>query len=410
MLLNIFQNQLFKHNTLLFISCLCLSIGLFFSKAVISISAASIFFCGIINLKMPLKTHILQWLFPILYLLLLLSFFYTDDIQNWKILVVQDAPMLFVSLGFLLSKPLNNTQVKYILWLFALLSVIIVSLTAMQVIWNYQAWAKAFSLSKNIASVTNIPHNRFGFLCVIGFVILVDLYQKEHQKAGKIICLIGSILLFLTVHIIAYRFAIALIYIVLFTTVLIRIKHPKNIFFRTGLFGTFFFLIAWLCMILSPTLKARFNDTIEDLIVVTQNKNANNFSISQRWAALQCATEVVKQKPLIGTGPADLKNAMQKQYNTYSYWLIPQNRIFIHNQYLYTAAGLGIPLAIIFFTGLLLIIILKHNFIFSISTFTLLAHMLIENSLQMQVILLTVLLLNGIFPFKEKQETKVILN
>ncbi len=410
MLLNIYPQQFLKVNKLLFVICLILVSGIFFSKAVISVSAILIFCCGIYQAKKPKTVSVTFLLFPFLYLVLLLSFFYTQEQQTWQELMLQDAPMLLMSVGFMYSQPLNNKQIKQVLLFFAGLCFIILCLTAMQVLADYQTWIKAFSLSKNIASISGIPHNRFGFLCVAAFIVLLDFYRKEPLKARKYLYLAGSIIMFCAVHIIAYRFALALMYIVGAVFFLKFGNYPQNIWMRLGSLILVILSIMWVLFNLNTGFKARITDTIEDLNVVVKEKNANNYSISQRWAAIQCATEIIKKSPYIGTGTADLNKAMQKQYEEYSYWLIPQNRIFIHNQYLYLSVGFGIPMAVIFFMAFAVVIYLKDNFIFSVSMLTALAHMLIENSLQMQVILATILLWYGIFPDKKRLTFKAVIN
>jgi O-antigen ligase len=136
-----------------------------------------------------------------------------------------------------------------------------------------------------------------------------------------------------------------------------------------------------------PPVKARYENTVKDIYSIIENKNPNFQSLGQRWAAIKCTTEIIKRNIWFGVSPSDLKDEMQTQYQKDSYLLIPENRIFIHNQFLYYAASFGIPFTVIIFIVFLILIIKetkKNQLIFWLMV-PFFLHMFSDNTLERQI-------------------------
>ena len=111
-------------------------------------------------------------------------------------------------------------------------------------------------------------------------------------------------------------------------------------------------------------------------------------------SSLGIVIEIIKRNIWFGVSPADLSLEMKLQYETNSYLLIPENRIFIHNQYLYYLSSFGI---LAFFAWLFIwisniITLFKQNQTSAYILLTTTLAFLIDNFFQLQIGFTSILL------------------
>lgn len=378
----------FFYKKLFFCSCLIFIFGLFFSRAILSIS------CVLLLVSTSLECYLkpkkitfnpIFFIFPLLYFALILSGFYSDNINYWKILLFKNSIFIVIPLAFLLSKKLSIKQLNTLLLSFILWCVACLTINSILVVLNYHQFLNDVTNSKNIQSVIGPYHSDLGVLSVISFVLLIYLISIEKIRKRKMALFLLLGLLFLELHFIAYRFSIVAIYLLCVIYCLKEIIVHKQFKYLIGI-GTLI-LITSISILVIPAVKNRYNNTINDVRSIIENKNPNFQSIAQRWAAIQCASEIITKHPIFGVSPADASLEMKQQYDKNSYLLIPENRVFIHNQFLFLLLSFGIPFTFIFII-LLMFLIYKggqnqHLFIWLIIPFFF--HMMIENTLEKQI-------------------------
>lgn len=372
------------------LSCYLLIIGLFFSRAALSISSALIFISGLtyfIFNKEPLtKPSLAYGIFPCVWIILLFSGFYTTDYNEWLKILFRDSILVLIPAGFLLAKQLSSPIIKKLLLFYCALSFICIIVNAIYALFIYEELSSKVLESKNITSIIGPVHNELGLLSVLGFILLFFFYKHETNAKLKAAYLSGVIFLFLAFHVLAYRFSLLTIYI-------IGLCYLMSLVIKYKMYRTLIItLTAFICILILmyTTLlpfSNRVNNTIGDIETIIYNKNPNYHSIAQRWAAVKCASEIVKKNPFIGVAPADLPQEMMKQYQQDSYLLIPENRVFIHNQFVFYAASLGLPFAILFFFTIILLIYkkAKHNPLLYWLMIPFLLNMGLENTLEKQI-------------------------
>jgi O-antigen ligase len=89
-------------------------------------------------------------------------------------------------------------------------------------------------------------------------------------------------------------------------------------------------------------LNLKIAATNSDISRIINHENYNDHSIAQRYAATLNSLQIIKNNFWLGVAPADLGDEMKSQYKINSYLLIPENRVFVHNQYLYYLSSFGI--------------------------------------------------------------------
>lgn len=370
--------------------CYLLVFGLFFSRAILSISSVLIFLLGILKfgIKKSYKNPISSYLiFPIIFCCYLLSIVYTDNLLEWKHIVFKNSVMLWLPVGFYFNPQLEKKKIEKILFIITFLGFICVFSTAIKSLFNYQETISAITNSKNIESFIGPQHSELGIISTISFILLVYFLANEKEQKRKLYLLITAIIFFVALNIIAYRFTLLSIYTIASFVIVHQIIIKKKFKYLISL--TILCVIAISSLIVFPPLKSRYQNTINDLQSVFGDKNPNYQSIGQRWGATKCAIEVIKKAPYLGVSPADLIDEMNKQYDIDAYYLIPENRIFIHNQFIFYASSFGIIWLLMFLLTILYCIknLFKKNFLLFLICLAFLMHMQIENSLEKQITL-----------------------
>lgn len=380
----------FFHEKAFVWSCYFLLIGLFLSRALVSISCVLIVVFGFLNYfyqKTKKQISLEFLLFPLIYLALFISFFWTNHFLVWQKLLFVNSIFLFLPVGMYFGPNFLKKEIKNILLLFSGLCFLLIISTAFKAILNYHQFIDEVERSKNLMLSIGPDHSVLSVLSVVAFFIGINLYQTEKAKWLKSFFLVALILFFLALNIIAFRFSLICIYLMLLLYSLWSIRQfpKKYLIYLLGLLVipifTFLFYFAF------PSVQKRVQNTLIDLQSITSDRNPNFQSLGQRWAAIKCSWELIKKHPLLGTSPADAEFEIQKQYKINSYLLIPQNRIFLHNQLIYYVLVYGIPFGLIFILllGKLFIKIYHLSPFYFMILLPFILHMQIENTLEKQI-------------------------
>ena len=122
---------------------------------------------------------------------------------------------------------------------------------------------------------------------------------------------------------------------------------------RKWMFGTLLVLISWIA--LSSFLRDYKNSTsdfhgFKQVVVAVEKKEVRKTeweSSAVRILVWKTAVEIIQEYPILGTGTGDIKDELVKLYKEKEYKYAYERRYNAHNQYLQTAAALGIPAGLI---------------------------------------------------------------
>lgn len=382
------NNLYLSANRLFEISCYIFIIGLFFSRAILSIAIALLFIFGVLSFffksKQNLEWDIKFWLFPLIFIFYLLSLFNTSDVENWSAIMLKNSFLFCIPLSFKLSTAVSSKKAIFIFYI--LLSFVCVIGTTFKFLLDFEIFSTLVLNSKNIISINGQNHTEFGVLSVVAFLMLGNFILKEKRVLQKWLLISITFLFLLCLHIIALRFALVAIYIILILYSIYVLIREKKFILGASILATLV-LSSLLLYNSLESFKNRVINTREDIENIIANGNPNFRSIHQRWAAAKCAVEVTKKNIWLGVSPADLSSEMQQQYNINSYLLIPENRVFIHNQILFYLASFGIIFAALFIIAFSYVLYKETKFsyfpVLIIIPFFL--HMQIDNTLERQI-------------------------
>ncbi len=367
----------------LYLSLVCFVFGIFFSRAILSISivlflAASIYFYYTVNKK---KLNKAALVFLTFYLVLILSYWNTTNYTYWLDLIYKNAVFIILPLAFIF---LNKTPRKTFIYTFNLflgLTLISAVINAVHALSNYNLNSDLAIKSKTLDPI--IGANFHDLSLIYAIVIIYLAYKIIKDPNLNYSSLLTFLVLAICVVILSYRFALI---ILVFSALLIIIKFAN---YKKKLFLKVFLSLSVLSLgFLYSPLVNKIKTTLYDLESIYGEVNPNFKSLGQRWAAVKCTVEIVNNNLIFGVGAPDLPLEMQKQYEQNSYLLIPENRIFIHNQFLFYTASYGIFGLSLFiaFLGYLINKFNKNKQQLALVILTVfIAQMLIENSLEFQI-------------------------
>lgn len=369
-------------------SCFLLVFGLFFSRAILSISLALMLLIATNSFYHHQKINpvkLKHYFFIGLYIVMFLSIWNTSDKSAWLNIIFKNSFLWILPLVFIFAKTPHETTVQRLVLFFGFCGVLCISVDLLWILSHLQLYQEMITKGGNITSVLGPYHTELGLLYSFAFIALALSFLKQKnsfQKWGIATCLI---LFLIGLVVVAQRFALISLWLNGLFFMCREIIINKN--YKHLGYALLLFLATIIIYQKVPAIKQKAIYTQNDLITLIKNKNPNYLSISQRWAANKCALEIIKNNIFMGVAPADLKEEMDEQYVHNSYWLIPQNRVFIHNQYLYYMASYGIIFSILIFLGGIILILkeLKHNFIFLAFVIPIILHMFTDNTMERQI-------------------------
>ncbi|HEX7367025.1 MAG TPA: O-antigen ligase family protein [Pelobium sp.] len=379
--------KVFEPNPFVWI-CYLFIISLFLSRAGLSISGVLLLLYSLYNyFKNPFQVRIkpIHLLLFAIYAVNIVSVLFSSDLNGGFRLLFKNAVLLILPLAFLFYREVHSLKIGRFLWLYLLLVLLCVSANSVDALLNYHQFLVDISNSKNVESGIGPAHQELGVLSAIAFVFGFYLLKNTCSFTERFLLYLVLAVVFVQLHIIAYRFSVIVVYLLGFLYIGAELLRKKNIkLFSLASLG---FVIVVYLLNLIPSVHQRYLNTVDDLKTVTEGRNPNFQSFTQRILAIRCAAEVIKEHPWFGVSPLNASDKMQEQYKKNSYLLIPENRIFIHNQFIYYALCFGIPFGVLCMLGFLILIFREYglNPLLFWVMLVFLFQMMVENTLERQI-------------------------
>ena len=276
----------------------------------------------------------------VLYLLIPLSWWYTDDWTVWRHEVYRQLPLIGVPLAFALAVPLTGPQRRWLGIGFVGSVAVLGLVTLGRYLLDPAAAQELIRIGQNVPSVTGIFHIHFGIMLALAAFLGLALGQEQAvNPALRWVLRSAAAAAVLTLHVLAYRTGLFVFYLTLLATGLILLLRRPRL--ALGLFA-----VAGLLMVAAyfslPSLQQRFRATKYDVEQFYYGHDINQFSLARRLAALQNAAVLVAEHPWLGVAPADVRQAVDEQFSWQTHGLKEQNRVMIHNQYVHYLVGAGV--------------------------------------------------------------------
>ncbi|WP_081910749.1 O-antigen ligase family protein [Hymenobacter sp. APR13] len=332
---------------LLLLGSLAAVTGLFASRALVALSSV----VGVLavlaqpQLRQQLRacTRLQTVLgMALMYLFWLLSVVYTSETDIWRHEVYRKLPLVIVPLAFAVAVPLSLRQRFGVGLLFVGLGTLLALGTLGRYLLDPETANYEISIGHNVPAITGVFHIHFSIMLALAFFFA--LLMRRSGLALPVVrkaLLACSAILFVVMHVLAYRTGLMVLYGMLLLDVGLLIALQR----RYVLGALLLLALVGVPLVTYYTLEPiqqRVNVTLDDLDQYRTGRDINDYSLAKRFAAWKTATVIIGQHPVAGVAPADVDAAMLDQYSYQDYGLLPKNWVMTHNQYLEALVGGGI--------------------------------------------------------------------
>lgn len=237
---------------------------------------------------------------------------------------------------YIIVRTLKNERIR--LWIIRILSIVITSLCF------------DFIINESITSIF-FNQNHFAYLLTISTMLLSGLFIYERKLSIKIIyTILFSINLYTLICVDTFGSYLGVLFGVIFTLILMVISQKeKRFILSSAIIVTAFLLISIIVDSQTHILRNNFNVLGSDVEKIATNAEDVDDAGSYRIRLWKHSLKYIKEKPLFGYGPE----------GTYYVWIFEDDMGYDrpHNEYIQTALFMGIPAAIFYITGLLMLFV-----------------------------------------------------
>lgn len=325
------------------IAFLLMIVGLFASRALLSISIGLFFLSAPLRLgrrdwmRQAIKDP-LVWVGSLLWALPVLSGCWSEDLNAWSDVVRIKLPLLLLPLGGV-GLSWNKNRYEWIGW-------VLVALVGIGSIYSLIPWMRdAFSVNVDYLRGGTLPtwldndRVRFSWL-VVG--ICWWMQGRWENASPRQRWLIAGLLVFFFVflHVLAVRIGLVCFYMLAGFLLIRRLMDPAR---RRYSLAMLLLLIAlpFLLYYTLPTFRARVDYIRYDWSYTFQGKYLSGGNDAIRIQSLQVAGTVIQNHPVYGVGFGDIRSEMDSAYHRVNPNLSESDRIYPANEWAVYGVGAG---------------------------------------------------------------------
>ncbi len=329
--------------------------GLYYSRSVLSLYLLVLFVGGIWragSFKVLLEYRKNKALFFLsgIFLIYLLSGIHSEHTGMWLSRVKTNLPYLLLPMGFYGFSPLSKESFYRVLLVFIGVTGASAILVGLSYLLHFEQYSKLYLLGQTIP--TPIMHVRYSYYLGLAavFCLYLGIYSKAYRFSAKQPLLYLMLFLVLSVHVLAVRSGLLVLYssfLALLVHFAIVSKNYKPLII--SLSGLVF--MGYLSYQLLPSVQNKVNYTLRDLKSIEKPvKNRHNYSDVVRVASIRSAVQIVREHPYFGVGIGDIELEMNKQYARMYADFPKEVRFNPISQYMFSLTAFGI-IGFLFFYG-----------------------------------------------------------
>ncbi len=352
--------NILMHEQLAFLACLCILVGLFVSRAMMSIGMMTLLANAFI--QTPFKKNFYNFwkdrnsiLITVYFLLSAITYFWSEDkhyfMERMQILL----PFLVLPFAFY---AMPHCRLKW----FDRLFIVFVLLCMGGCCWSLyhyflhkEMYDEAYGLSQVLPTPFKNDHIRFSIAVLLSMYCCLDLAIRYKQKWIRIALTLCIIFFIVFLHIVAVKTGLIVFYLITFLFL-------GKLLFTTKNKG--FALIGLSSILVLPFIMYSFSTSFRNKINYVkysweQMQNTEmqaNISDEGRLISYRYALQSIALHPLLGVGIGDVKIEMEKKY-AHDFAEKKATVLLPHNQFLVVGMGLGIG-------GILYLLLMQFSLFF----------------------------------------------
>lgn len=386
-ILRVFPNRFFAS-----LALFGLIAGLVTSKLMLSVATITIMCNAFININaaenfkkwLSDKTNLL---FIAVFLIYLLSGFYSSDTGYWVDRCRMKLPFIAIPLGFTAIR--TFTKKTFFTWLALYFYTITLAslIVFINYIFHFQEFNQRLSQGQPIPAPLN-DHIRFSIEIAFAIITGAYLYLNQYfeKRILKITAAVFILFLIIFIHVFAVRTGIVALYftvlVLLCRWVIIKKQYLKAFIAVAGIA-----FIAFLSIQFIPSLHNRMGYFKYELELIRKGELNPDHSDAQRILSMEYGLEIAQKNIFIGTGAGDIKNEMDTLYHQQPGDIKLKSKL-PHNQFIYVFAATGIIGLVIFLISLFYPWFSKkryHNVLYTSFFCIILFSFLTEHTLEIQI-------------------------
>ena len=333
-------------------------VGLFFSRAVLSLSMMSFIAYSFFHstVKEQFKKFIsspLLWSMSLLFFIPLLSGLWSEDKKEWLSIMQIKLPLLFMPLSFAGPIKLLKKDWERLAFLFILLILGGTIWCMFHYLSDPLRVQQAYLQSRIIETPLENDHVRFSWLVSIAVLIAgwFGLKKIKTNSTVSVSLIIVGIWLIIFLHILAARTGLLSFYITCFLIIpWLILKKIKT------LYGISFLLVVmslpFIAYFILPTFQNRVKYFFYDLSYFKEAHYLPQTTDAVRVISMKAGWGIMNEKPLTGVGFGDIFSQTKKWYAENYPSMKEEDKIYPSSEWLMYGVGTGwvgfILLAIIF--------------------------------------------------------------
>ncbi|HEX8315922.1 MAG TPA: O-antigen ligase family protein [Flavisolibacter sp.] len=338
-------------NEALFYTMLLMILGLFLSRATLSIAILLFLAFAMVHLNFIKQvkaffTTPYPAIFSLLFFIPLLSGLWSSDMNKWSDVVRIKLPLLFIPLAFAGNWKLSATQ-----WL--LIAAIFLMLVFGGCVWGLiDYWQNTAQIhedylkAKTIRTPLENDHVRFSWLVSVAVILCFLLLAGSRQRLERMV--LSALLIFFTIylHILSARTGLFSLYIFILLYAGWLLQKNKN---RKWAVASLVLLLALplAAYFVLPTFKARLLYNLYDLSFARKSEYLPGSSDGARTMSLKAGWQVLQQNPL-GAGAGDVRAEADKWYTANVPQVLPTDKFNPSSEWLMYGGFAGWPGVILF--------------------------------------------------------------
>ncbi len=316
-----------------------------------------------------------------------ISFFWTDNTENWNVGLQVKLPFLLLPLAFAYTPRFTPKQMQILTLGMGIILLAGVEYSLSFLIKDREYYLHGYKFSHILPTPARNDHVSFslGLVMYIIWAIYSWKFLETKLMKGFVTAIVLIIMTYL--HVLAAKSGIVALYLFLVAWgiyvafgrrklfgIIIIIAIPSFLIFAVNYIPTFI------------ERKGYIDYTYQMLI---QGDRSGNYGDIGRLMSYKLAADIIKDKPLTGAGSGDILDEMKKGYDTYYPQVLERDRLVPHNQFLIVGVAAGIPAIVIFtlwvFAPLTWLRRNRQSFFFFAIWMVFMLHLLIDTALEVQM-------------------------
>lgn len=344
---------------IIFYLLITMMIGLFVSRAALSISMIAFLIVACIHneparqIRLFFATPML-WGMSLLFFLPLISGFWSSNKEEWEGIMRIKIPLLALPFAFAAPMSLTNKQWRIL----ALVFISIVTLASFWCIWHYIPTMpdinESYLRGKSMLTPLENDHVRFSWLVAVAvlFAILYS-WSLRTKKDWRFWCLVSMVVwLIFFLHILAARTGLLSLYIILGVLAIATLFTGNRKITLIALASLIALPIA--AYFLLPSFRNRVRYIRYDFSYFKNASYLPGATDAVRVISINTGLELMNDDPIAGVGFGDIGDSMRKKYERLYPGILEQDKILPSSEWLMYGAGAGWP-GFILFSGIMII-------------------------------------------------------